>query len=227
MGDMIPFCEHPFWPLFKQDGFESSANNLVRRDWGLPVKPPCQHDVYIFETVEGNTITWYCRSGLLAVDGVLYFVYYDWNLLSIYCKRLADSKRSEYLRVRGAVLTTELLENGVLKVQGHSIYSYAKCVRMRPPVPWYTVGFREALETEYSRLDQLTDKILILQRWTRRLEWYFKGRRQRLYSLRKLGWFHLLGDDLFLLIIEKALQPSFQIRQHQCEFELALQDDLI
>ena len=211
--DYIPFREHPFWPLFSRDGFASSADNLVKRNWGLPVKPPDAHDVYIFETTEGKTVTWYCRSNLLAVDCVLYYVFYDWDLLSKYSWAIADSKRAEYLVVKNAILTTSMLPNGVLKIMGADMY-HAKCVKMRPPVPWYTIGFRENLETIYSKSDELTGKIRVLQRWARRSKHHYK--RQKLLAVRNAGYFDLLGDDLFQMIIDHVV-PVFRIRQHQCD----------
>ena len=201
-----------------------SQLNLVKRNWGLPVEPPHGHDVYIFETTEGKTVTWYCRSNLLAVDCVLYYVFYDWELLSKYSWSLADSKRAEYLVVKNTILTTSVLSNGVLKIAGADMH-HAKCVKMRPPVPWYTIGFREDLETIYSKSDELTQKIRLLQRWVRRSNKHHY-KRQRLLAARNAGYFVLLGDDLFQMIIEQVC-PVFPIRQHECEFDLVHEDVLI
>lgn len=219
--DTIPLRDHPFWPLLLHAGFASSADNPVPRKWGLPIKPPDAHDVYVFETTQGKTITWYCRSDLLVVDGALYFVYYDYELLSKYSSSLASSQRAEYLLVKNTPLTASILPNGVLRIQGQGIYS-AKCLRMRPMVPWYTVGFQEDLERIYSKQDQFTEKIHVLQRWARKSIKHHK--RDVLLALRNVGWFGLLDDDVFNIIINEALKV-FQIRQHQREFELVHQDD--
>jgi len=84
-------------------------------------------------------------------------------------------------------------------------------------VPWYTVGFQEDLERIYSKQDQFTEKIHVLQRWARKSIKHHK--RDVLLALRNVGWFGLLDDDVFNIIINEALKV-FQIRQHQREFEI-------
>jgi hypothetical protein len=214
--DSIPLREHPMWPLFLSRGFASSADNLVPRNWGLPVKPPDAHDIYTFETRDGGQITWYCRSNLLALHDQLYYVYYDWELLSGYSWSHADYKRAERLIVKNTVLTSSFDCNGVLTLRGHNLHC-ARAIKMRPPVPWYSLGFDDALKTTYSQLDQINRNIVTLQRWARKIRRPNK-KRLLLLACRHFGWFNVLPDDLFNMIVEEATKV-FQMRQHQREFQ--------
>ena len=75
-----------------------------------------------------------------------------------------------------------------------------------PPVPWYSIGFREDLEKIYSKSDELTEKNCVLQRLAWRSKHHYK--RQSLLAVRNAGFFDLLGDDLFQMKLFQCFESA-------------------
>ena len=230
--ELIPLNQHVLWPYWLDAGYESSANNLVAKNWGLElnsddrVQIPARCAVYMFETKQG-TITWYRSSNLVSVEKMLYCVFYEHNNVLGSYAWLAGTHEAEYLTVKNASLSY-VLADGILTISGMHIdrrtgvvtcgSSFAKCVGMRPPVAWHTKGFNDDLETTYRRLGGLlSSRILRIQRWSKTLQ---KSRKKSaLWVHRNLGWFDFLSDDLFATIIDHVLTVS-RPRHLQCKVSL-------
>ena len=236
VGQMIRLREHSLWRFWQEMGLESSADHLVDAKMALAldgedtVCMPDARDVYVFvcrqfrvKTVE--KLVWYCRSGLVSVGGILYFVYYSAdNLLESYAWLLRESSGSVRIKNVGLRWSTR---HDILTIYGAKIDRYtgerkdgeiarAKCIRMRPPVQWYAPGFAKDLIETYSNQNSLNPIVTKLQRWARTI------RRRRkvdvLDEMRCVGYFDLLSDDLFGLISDLVFRAKIQTRQIECEF---------
>ena len=238
---MIPLHQHRLWPYLLENGFASSANNLTTRNWWMDldaddtVQIPKQHAVYVFETKNQDTITWYRASNLVTVNnGRLYSVYCEHNhLLGAYAW-LTAGVAAEYLTVTNAPLTYKITD-GILTLRGMHIDRYTgmpvavgfgsiattKCVEVRPKTLWYAKGFTHDLETVYLRpVDRmrLINKIVAIQRWWKRGLKHKTTQKTALWTLhRNLGRFALLCDDLFATIVTFTVSRPRQLR---CEFPL-------
>ena len=242
---LIPLCEHWLWPCFRDAGYESS--DLVLKNWGSAlnsddkVQIPDTHDVYMFKT-ENTTFTWYRHSNLVAHDGVLYHVFHEHNnLLGSYAWLAKQPRRSEYLVVNNCALRCTL-KAGILIIYGVHIHrrtgalvtdfgvsSLVKCIRMRPPVPWYARGFHEDLKTTYAVQDRLNPIVVRLQRWwARKMKARNEANSSSISRWTVLvggvgGLFDMLGDDLIRVIVEWMLRVT-RPRLVECEFGLPRPD---
>ena len=237
---MIPLHQHPLWPYLLEGGYESSANNLTLKKWGMgldaddTVQIPKQHSVYMFVTEDQDVITWYRDSNMITVNGgVLYYVYYEHNHLLGSYAWLSANRAAEYLTVKNTPLTYNLTDR-LLVLHGLHIHRHtgevvtergknralAKCIEMRPFVPWYSKGFmKHDFEAIYRRpvgRVRISNKIIRIQRWWRGFE---PKRRPVVWTqFRNMGFFVLLCDDLFAAIV--ALSTVSRPRQLECEFSL-------
>ncbi len=196
---------------------------------------PDAHDIYVFPGRSSDDITWYCRSNLVSVRGVMYCVYYRAeNLLESYawlaCRHRPVLPRNHCLVVHNTDLRWGVIR-GVMTIYGTAIDRYtgkwvndkmarAKCVRMRLSVPWHTPGFWDGMRAVYCKRDRLNCCIRRLQRWARATGMRSRQRAMDLLDgLRDVGRFRLLGDDVFSLVLHFVFRPQIRIRQAECEFE--------
>ena len=225
MTNQIRFCEHPHWPVWRDRGFESSANNLIHRKAFLPldsedtVFTPDTHHVYIFETIYNQRIIWYRWSNMVIVENEIYYVFSSDNLLESYAWSVHKKEdRAEHLLVKQTPLRYKRGRAGQLSIRGIRIDRdtgsfintpyFASCARIKLP-DYYE------LKPDYTTDgDQLTSAVRVLQRWARS-----RSNRTRKSSFmtqfEQHGYFALLPEDI-LLLIEAHLR--FRPRQLQCEF---------
>ena len=185
---MIPITEHPLWPYFQTHGF--MMNQLVPENLALPTAMLKEHgDVHVFETPQGEKITFYRNSYMVAVRGVLYCVFFEQN-----------NPFGERCTFRPWTYT---VIHGILAIKGPNA-QYVKGIRMRPSAPWYTPEFEKI--RNQSQLDIVNDKLAQIQRWTRKE--LTKKKKLMLWTMRHHGWFALLCDDVFIAVVDRVLTAT-------------------
>ena len=218
------------WPYFGADEVldHSMDDALVFRHASTPIEEcdtlyvRSKSEVYVFEGAHaGCNFAWYTRSNLIALDdGTLYAVYFEHNHVLDSYAWLAGSPRHQrvvVVRDSGLFYRRSTRREGVLEICGVHIHrstgdvvvrshdglparARADCMRMRPPVPWYSKGFFTGHENTYARQNVLNQgQVVRLQRWVKTL---LQRKRARFHAQFRLhGLFALLSDDTFDLLV--------------------------
>ena len=173
--------------------------------------------MYVFQGSE--LVTWYAQSNLIAFRGKLYHVVYEQNNLLASYAWLIDQKIKDarYALVIDSDLRCYLHNGNMLKIHGSTVdryigsiravgNSHVICIQMIPPNTWWQspTTYWTDLKTLYAPQDQITGKLLKIQRILKERSKLIKTRRYN--TLRNLGWFAVLNDDLFQLIMQKTLK---------------------
>jgi len=213
------------WPYFGGNDEEIDDNSLIFRHPSTPVDDQDKiflahkSDVYVFQgEKENNNFVWYTRSNMVAMQGLLYAMYFEhYHVLHSYIAE-HGTQNEDVVIVRDSGLSWKPHKKilGVLMISGIHIHratgevvvwkrstgeeslgtAFVYCMRSRPPVPWYTKGFFPNLEKAYAQCNDLNKgQIVKLQQWGRML--VHKRKVQFKSQFRFHGWFALLTDDLF------------------------------
>ena len=226
--------DHFLWRRFREEmgGREDEGDEMEFEHTGMRlyaadlVQIPKGPVVFVFET-DTATIVWYSKSDLVLVNGILYFIYFDYNNLFASNAWLAcgySCSFTEIAVIKNSGMEYELNSGGnILSVSGMRIHrctgevlprkAIAQGMRMRPSVPWHSRGFFHDVKAFYSQQgDLFYGHIINLQRWSRSTRFQ---REQMVKGCRSYGWFKLLSDDLFQLILERVFVPLNRMVEFQ------------
>jgi hypothetical protein len=221
----IRWIDHFSWPWMVAMGNENQAEDLVPRnamgvlDEDDLIYIPKLNGIYVFENEE--RVTWYAQANMVSFRGKLYHVIAQHhNLLAAYAWLINQKvKDAQFLSVSGSDLECRLINGNLLKIYGSVIDRYSgriqefgratiTCIQMIPPVQWWQAPCTYGADVRniYAPHDKVTTSLLKLQRaiktWCRRRKAHWHN------TLRRLGWFSILNDDLFELIIQQAFKAA-------------------
>ena len=229
----IRMRDHFLWPFYStMAGWEDSVGEqLIFEPSEAPLRKgidlvwPTGH-VYELRLACGTTCTFYAQSGLVAVHGVLYASFYEnVHVLGSYAW-MTDQGRDVELLSYEKIRRGEL--GNILRIEGLHIHrstgeivrwihesgetrigtGFTDCMRVRPRIPWHTKQFYTAGTTKgLLTLDLL---VIRLQRWMRsKCKEAWRTKETEFWNeFRDHGWFASLTDDLFRLVVAKAMHPS-------------------